>query len=87
LDDSNDYTFEDSDDWDKPGSIFGLGGIRRTVIQLFGQLDRNELHWGRQAKRQEMRRRLMSSLVQPFDVLRPHLTLRFYLSHRSNNWS
>jgi len=32
----NEYTSKDLDDWDKPRSIFGLGGIRRMTIQLFG---------------------------------------------------
>jgi hypothetical protein len=47
----NEYTSKDLDDWDKLGSIFGLGGIRRMVVQLLGQLDKSELHWRKHAKR------------------------------------
>jgi hypothetical protein len=47
-------------DWDKLGFFFGLGGIPKMVVQLLGQLDNNELHWGRHAKRQDRRRKLMS---------------------------
>jgi hypothetical protein len=49
----SEYTYENSDDWDKPKSIFGLGGIQRMVIQLLGQLDGNEIHWRKHAKRQK----------------------------------
>jgi hypothetical protein len=32
FNDFSEYTFEDSNDWDKHGSFFGPGGVRRTVI-------------------------------------------------------
>jgi hypothetical protein len=32
LDDFSEYTFEDSDDWDKLGSFFGFSGIRRMAV-------------------------------------------------------
>jgi hypothetical protein len=44
------YTFEDSDDWDKPRSFFGPNGIGRTIVQLLKQLDGIELHYKRNAK-------------------------------------
>jgi len=62
--DFNEYTYEDSDDQDKPGFYFGLSGIQKTIIQLLGQLDGIELHWKKHAKRQERRRRSMAFLVQ-----------------------
>jgi hypothetical protein len=39
FDDLGEHTFEDSNDWDKFGSYFGLGGGRRTTIQLLEQFD------------------------------------------------
>ncbi len=42
-DDLGEHTFEDSNDWDKFGSYFGLGGGRRMAIQLLEQLDEIEL--------------------------------------------
>jgi hypothetical protein len=38
FNDLGEYTFEDLNDWDKSGSYFGLSGIQRIVVQLFGQL-------------------------------------------------
>ncbi len=56
-------TFVNSNDWDKLGSFFGIGGIRRMIVQLLGQLDGSKLHWRKHAKRQEKWRIPMPSLV------------------------
>ncbi len=44
LDESDEFTFKDSSNWDKLGSYFDFGGNRRIIIQLLGQLDGIELH-------------------------------------------
>jgi hypothetical protein len=56
-DDLGEHTYEDSNDWDKHGSYFGPNGIQKMTIELFGQLDRIELHWRRHAKRKERQKR------------------------------
>jgi len=56
-------TFEDSNDWGKHGSYFGLCGIRRVVIQVFGQLDKTEFHWTWHMKKQKRWRILMPSPI------------------------
>jgi hypothetical protein len=63
FDDFNEYTFEDSDDWDKPRSFFGPNGIRRTVVQLLRQLDGIEMHCRRHVKRQKRQRKPMPSPI------------------------
>lgn len=55
FDDLGEDTFEDLNDWDKLGSYFGHGGIRKAAIQLLGQLDKIELHWTSHVKKQEDR--------------------------------
>ncbi len=55
-------TFEDSNDWGKHGFYFGLGGIQR-VVQLFGQLDKIELHRTWHMKKQERWRISMPSPI------------------------